>query len=402
MSRGRFGGGGGSSTSDVPLHTWQFPEDAVSPSKRVELTLNNTKMVAQFGDLFMPSTEGGPRVIPMIPHYTDGVLYRLFQRKNTEIYPLYDMYVYGTRPDPTPEASGEDEGAPPAAPAHPVEHVPHFIGSGHIGGDDPAAPPSDVHEPAPPPPPPPATCTNGFCPEDVNASIPTGLSAEVLAANATKLATAKREAQNFPVVIGTMLVRTVIPGIPVALLFSYADKDMQKWGRIFEDAAIYGRQGKSDILACPPIGTNNMVTFWQSALAIFFGLRSVLMDEVNPAHVFSEIRVLTIFQARNVMSSSRVILHLQHMMDINERENFCLVCLNRKIDTLLHCGHRIMCNQCATQVARTTPLCPVCRHPFNERKMVLAVKVVDCSVDPEFKCCEVNGDKLRKINVPCG
>lgn len=45
------------------------------------------------------------------------------------------------------------------------------------------------------------------------------------------------------------------------------------------------------------------------------------------------------------------------------RNEECVVCLERPPNTILPCGHRILCVECCTKIISTTKVCPSCRKP---------------------------------------
>ena len=55
-------------------------------------------------------------------------------------------------------------------------------------------------------------------------------------------------------------------------------------------------------------------------------------------------------------------------------ENECAVCFDApKIMLIVPCGHKCMCNGCATQLKNGGHSCPICRGPINS-----ILKVIDC------------------------
>jgi hypothetical protein len=196
---------------------------------------------------------------------------------------------------------------------------------------------------------------------------------------------------------GIYRVRSVLPGVLCGVLFSYEERLETNWYKIFETAATLLEPGS--ILVIPTIGTNNRMDFFHSAICIWIAMRACLQNEDSALHRLAEIRVLTPWAAE-ANQSSRTIQHLFNLMRLHGKEAYCQVCCVAKVEILLPCGHRILCEQCADRVRlESHSLCPFCRKPFDVTTMWRAAKLEDCS---DMQCCEVNGPREIKVAVPCG
>eukprot|EP00667_Euglena_gracilis_P003071 EG_transcript_3080 len=188
---------------------------------------------------------------------------------------------------------------------------------------------------------------------------------------------------------------SLLPGIPCAILFSYEDRAHIEWWRIFEEAAELAEDGA--VLVVPTIGTNNKMTFFQSAICTFTAIRSCLQREDSALQRLAEVRIVTPWtECPN--QSSRTIQHLFNLMERHGQENTCLVCCEAKTEILLPCGHRILCELCATNIFHASPMCPLCRKRFTLREMYRTPKLEDCEAR---HCCEESGPKQKKVMVPC-
>jgi hypothetical protein len=276
-------------------------------------------------------------VVPMIPHYTDGVLYNIFIQKNKEIGPTYDVYSDGV--------AGINLG----------DNQPEAHGALNAGD----------------------------------------------AANTRKLVDAAEAVRRRKVVIpGTMRVRCLLPGIPYAILFGYETKPMETWSSIFEEAASISDRGAT--LLIPAIGTNNKVTFWKSAVSTFHAVRTCLKSPNSAIHAMQEVRSIAPFDENGTMGSSRVILHIQRLMHENEYGDRCVACVEHGVDTMLACGHRILCSACAEEIKKHNTGCPICCVKFTEEQKNLCLIISDVTHNVAIQCCANNGQRLRKIHLPCG
>jgi hypothetical protein len=207
---------------------------------------------------------------------------------------------------------------------------------------------------------------------------------------------------------GVHRVESDIPNIPYALCFTYEEVKLQNWNIIFESAAKI--LNKDDVLVIPAIGTNNNISFWQSAISIFYGITLSLDDDDSPLHKLSEIKIVSL-HSTNWNNSCRVIQHLFNLIkirNITKDEPECIVCLQSKISCILPCGHRVLCRSCSVTIKRSNSTCPICRASF--------LRDYDCykiKEESTFDCCSKfttiennesknTKEKVSNIFAPCG
>lgn len=150
----------------------------------------------------------------------------------------------------------------------------------------------------------------------------------------------------------------------------------------------------------PTFGVKNNVSYYNSALSIFFGIKAHIIDETSLIHKTLGITVLTPYSPE---CENRAITHLFNMLRYEKKkqnedltgksDDECVICLMNKAYILLSCGHRIMCVSC---FKRNNNLCPICKAVISSHnECVTKIKVID-------DCCGENKKKLKKINLPCG
>jgi len=245
----------------------------------------------------------------------------------------------------------------------------------------PSAPPLDPSPPAPEEP----------------ADPPGPTVAQLLAYNEGLSRAYAARVRGYMAIMGVYRCPSALPRVPCAILFSYEDRMVTQWHRFFEEAAELADDGA--VLVVPTIGTNNRMTFFQSAICIFTAIRACLQREDSAMRRLREVRVVTPWAADALSQSTRTVQHLFNLMDLHGQENTCLVCCVSKVEVLLPCGHRITCEQCALSIYETMPLCPLCRRRFEYSQIWRTPKLEDCS---RRLCCEANGEKEKKVMVPCG
>jgi hypothetical protein len=190
-------------------------------------------------------------------------------------------------------------------------------------------------------------------------------------------------------------VSTLDKDRPLVILFRY-DRAMNKLDEDIEEMASAVPPGT--ILAFPPIGVNNGMTYFQSAFRLLYSVLACLQNEGSALFKLRSIVFICPFED----DGARVIQHIFNLMRIHNstrNEPDCVICATMKEDTLLSCGHRF-CIRCVLSITDHVypPVCPACRMRIGA--YLPCYKLAGCQ---EFKCCkEPKGEKQAFIFLPCG
>lgn len=198
--------------------------------------------------------------------------------------------------------------------------------------------------------------------------------------------------------------------IPCALFFTYPHRVID-WNEVFLEMGklLPTMTDKSVILVVPTFGTNNGITYHDSALGIFTGFRCAVDASGSNYKTISEIRIITPYSDNQNNSSCRTIAHLFNMIDIFNNTDIesgrgvqCSLCMSIACNIVLPCGHMLTCEVCERRLTyggvRT---CMLCKAPYTETYKSLPV----CKVPVTHKCCEsvsCQSHKTRLTYVPCG
>jgi len=210
-------------------------------------------------------------------------------------------------------------------------------------------------------------------------------------------------------------VKSVLPGIPLVVLFSYEDRAYEKWNELIEDICKL-LPSPDVVLRLPAIGANNQVPFFQSAFAIFRGIRTYFRDNKATTKP-KQIHLMTLFSTEE-LSSTRVIFHFVRLMELDKKDlktHPCMYCLAQPPDLIFStCGHRVLCLRCnesleqrACQQPENQQLadrrCLDCSTPFTPDDVIFCLTVVDHSkVCTSFRCCAQMYDRANQVFTPCG
>lgn len=195
-----------------------------------------------------------------------------------------------------------------------------------------------------------------------------------------------------------------IPNIPFAFLFRY-DENVGKWDETFKSILdlIPPEIANKVTLIVPTFGTNNGISFHDSAIGIFYGLKNAL--EQNEL-CLNSVHVITPFNNDQNYTSCRTIKHLSNMFDIIESTEpsvkaSCLVCMKNTANILLDCGHITMCEGCHARYYNDSKI------DESEKKCIMCKKIVSNVVQTKYptivKCmCDHLENQSNICYIPCG
>jgi hypothetical protein len=194
------------------------------------------------------------------------------------------------------------------------------------------------------------------------------------------------------------LVETGIPEIPRAILYIY-DRYTHRLESEFEEIANMCPDGS--ILVFPTIGVNNGMSFHKSAFDMFHSITSCLETEESNLRRMSKIIIMTIFDSNQDNGGTRTIRHLLNMVNVYNKTSAnktCAICMSSRVDTILSCGHYIMCSRCVIDIHGIGNICPICKVHIHNAYPCYTTEDA-CG----FKCCQgYSHEKEKKICVPCG
>jgi hypothetical protein len=195
-----------------------------------------------------------------------------------------------------------------------------------------------------------------------------------------------------------------------AILFKYPT-NITKWDEVFNHIAelIDPVTATDTILMIPTFGTNNGISYHDSALGIFTGLRFCLENN-SVLCKLKEIHIVTPFNQDQNNSSCRTICHMFNMIDIMSSYDvstgegtLCSLCAINICDTVLPCGHHILCKICELKIAPNhgkTKKCLLCKKSYQH--------VYNCLPPSEVEvchpCCAQYSieTKSQLTYIPCG
>ena len=189
------------------------------------------------------------------------------------------------------------------------------------------------------------------------------------------------------------------------ILFKYS-KNITEWDEVFDSiSSLIHSHIKDEIknieLIFPTFGTNNGITFHDSAFGIFYGLKSLSDIPEHPITQFKEVKIITPFSENQKDNSCRTICHILNMVEMFEVSklisNFmvCMLCLENPCTVILPCGHAILCQFCNKKLKEYK--CIVCKSPYKEFYECNPPTKVDCL------CSKENHEKHSQITyIPCG
>lgn len=174
------------------------------------------------------------------------------------------------------------------------------------------------------------------------------------------------------------------------------------------------------ILVFPAIGTNNGLSYYESAARMFYSVVACLAcSPPNEAHGLSEVRFTCPFNHVDAVTTAdhtptaaykfgghqfgqgqggrehfkgvRTVQHIMNLIRVYKDtadEPECDICANLRADTMFHCGHRF-CWRCARSVtseySEHKRRCPMCKAPVQSAGCYPCYKIVNCS---SFVCCK--------------
>lgn len=194
------------------------------------------------------------------------------------------------------------------------------------------------------------------------------------------------------------LVETGLATMPHAILYVY-DKTSHRLESEFEELA--GLCPEGSILVFPTIGVNNGLSFHKSAFNMFYSFVSCLEDETPNMSKLSKIIIMTLFNADQDNGGTRTIRHLFNLVNVYNKTStnkMCAICASNKVETILSCGHYIMCSRCVIDIRNIGNICPICKKPLR-----FAYPCYTTEDAHEHMCCQEHAnEKEMKICVPCG
>lgn len=197
-----------------------------------------------------------------------------------------------------------------------------------------------------------------------------------------------------------------IPNVDSIVLFNYSHT-VEKWSDTFESigSVLKLSTTKPNILVVPTFGVNNGISFYDSALGIFMGLRSALSTSQKLSQL-DEIHVVTLYSRNMNDSSCRTIGHLRSMMNLYTKYDKngaieCMICTTEHANILYNCGHMVVCQSCDKQLVSVYGYnCMCCQANVIERFKCAPI------VEINQLCCSkslVDKDKKKRLTyVPCG
>lgn len=193
------------------------------------------------------------------------------------------------------------------------------------------------------------------------------------------------------------LVETGITEMPRAIMYIY-DRESHRLEEEFEEIAKLCPEGTT--LAFPTIGVNNGLNYHTSAFNMFHSIVSCLETEDSHLRKLAKIVIITIFNSDQDNNGVRTIRHIFNQMNIyngTRTNKMCAICASAKVDTLLGCGHFIMCARCYVDIKHLGNVCPICKTVITE--LYPCCTVTDAT---EFACCQAEDKhKVKKICIPC-
>lgn len=172
----------------------------------------------------------------------------------------------------------------------------------------------------------------------------------------------------------------VDPSIKYAIGYRYNKSDID----ISDDMELIAQAApEGSLLVIPAIGTNNGVSFAESACRLFYAVITSL--DLEGSAVKGNLSGI-LFISPLDGAGARMISHMINLFNIFREtlnEPVCPICRNLRQDTVLSCGHRF-CGRCILALPEQAP-CPQCRATI--RHMSPCYKIVDCK---DFRCCGVD------------
>lgn len=191
-------------------------------------------------------------------------------------------------------------------------------------------------------------------------------------------------------------VDTGIPIMPHAILYVY-DTNTHRLEDELEEIASVCPDGST--LVFPTIGVNNGMSCHQSAFNMFYSMVSCLEDTNSHLHKLSGIIVTTLF-GQQESAGTRTIRHMFNLVNVYNKtttNKVCAICATAKVDTILECGHHVMCSRCVIDMKQHESRCPICRVQIR-----CAYPCYTAEDSHDHVCCQQDVQKEMKICVPCG
>lgn len=198
------------------------------------------------------------------------------------------------------------------------------------------------------------------------------------------------------------LAPTTTPsGVRRGILYRY-DRARRDWDSDLEAAARGLLTG--DVLALPPLGVNNGLSFFESAYRMLYSVLGCLGVGGSALCRLAGVSFRCPFDGERGLGA-RTVQHLLNLLRVwraTKDEPLCTVCCLFREDTLLPCGHRF-CARCVMRIADaadrglvtsadadddTRPRCPRCRAAFASHAPCYRIVA-----RPDFYCCEACGAK---------
>ncbi|VBB18149.1 E3 ubiquitin-protein ligase [Yasminevirus sp. GU-2018] len=201
--------------------------------------------------------------------------------------------------------------------------------------------------------------------------------------------------------------------IPFTFMFNYPGRVVE-WDVVFREVinSLSAECPENTILVFPTFGTNNGISYYDSAFGIFAGLRCVVESSTFIGVVLKnvkEIRVITPYSDNQANTSCRTIAHMFNMIDIFNNTDIesgkgvqCTLCMATACNIVLPCGHMLTCEMCERRLMHTgTKKCMLCKAPYSVKYRSLPVQ----KAPTDHKCCDRADcvDHRSKLTyIPCG
>ena len=207
------------------------------------------------------------------------------------------------------------------------------------------------------------------------------------------------------------------------VLFKYS-RNITEWNEIFDCiGSMLSMLLKDDIqnydLYFPTFGTNNGITFHDTAFGIFYGLSFVQSIPEHPITKFKGVKVITPYSQNIQNTSCRTMLHIFNMFDTYAKSKdstlSCMLCLDSPSTIILPCGHAILCQPCNKKLlSHGNNACIVCKTPFAKFFESVAPTKVQCvchkqeeyasaSASADNQDSDKHNEKVSEMTyIPCG
>lgn len=190
------------------------------------------------------------------------------------------------------------------------------------------------------------------------------------------------------------LVKTELERMPFIILYNYTKSQRleTELDEIFELCPLEHN------IVFPILGINNGISFYNSAVTLFYSIIECLKNEQSKIHKCEEVHIVTLYNNDQDNSSVRAVKHLFNLINIYNKVHInetCTICTVSNIEIILNCGHYCMCTRCFIDIQQHQNTCPFCRTPITYGYPC-------CSVSETNYKCQEDHEIKKKICIPCG